>query len=300
MARVANQTRHMDEIFPCRDARNAVFDVCQTGCLLGFLRLLKGIAHGWEADAADVPSDDANSNLSEEKPQTPIHQERQDSYDEKTQWPDEEFYLKALMDHRIRREQSANAAYYIGTITTTYSPHVPASDVSISEEESKEEKALTMRGKRKRIQSDDDVSGGQNQELKTAPGLILHPSTQQTVDTSATHENSTLNNNNVHDRRKLEGPFTIDPTFIAPSSQQPADEDIRKKRSRHNDGNECEPRHGLESSGSHTSLSLHNLQTRKPLQKSPDLKMMAVNDATVEKERSRPLKHHAPRSLSEH
>ncbi|KAL6701632.1 hypothetical protein J3F84DRAFT_13480 [Trichoderma pleuroticola] len=56
-----------DEIYPCKDARDTVSDLCQTGCFLEFLQLLIGTYHGWEADAVeDSQLDSTTGNLSEE------------------------------------------------------------------------------------------------------------------------------------------------------------------------------------------------------------------------------------------
>ncbi|KAL6858416.1 hypothetical protein J3F83DRAFT_750728 [Trichoderma novae-zelandiae] len=40
---------HSDS-FPCKDARNKVFKASQTGTLTDFIKVLKGLAFGWEAD----------------------------------------------------------------------------------------------------------------------------------------------------------------------------------------------------------------------------------------------------------
>ncbi|KAL7894978.1 hypothetical protein HDV63DRAFT_383256 [Trichoderma sp. SZMC 28014] len=364
MARATDRTTYDHYgIFPCGDARDTVLDVCLNGSLLEFLRLLEGTIYGWEADeagaagAADEQSDDANYNVSEEKPQTPIDEETDSPCLEPTQMPSEEENLAALRENYSREEKSqtptdeetynpfstetqmpseeenlaafretysreeksqtptneerdnpystetqitlsdetylegikaiyrrryqvppdeeieiphfseidnpemayymaldteeymrdsrsmADSTYFLGTITATYSPSIPASDTSILEEENNEMEASAVRGKRKRNRSDDGVSGRVHYEFKSGPDLMpdfsMHKSKRFK---SAAHDNSTSDNNNVHKRRRLEGSSTPEPPLINPSPQRPADENMDKKRSR-DDCNDDEPRH---------------------------------------------------------
>ncbi|KAL7903765.1 hypothetical protein GGI35DRAFT_291985 [Trichoderma velutinum] len=135
IARVASQIIYMDENFPCKDTRNAVSEVCQTGCLLDFLRLLKGVTYGWEADAVEDAQLDNATNFnneihsSTEKPQTidkeiqdhynekanPHHYEIDSDYNDETQLIDDNFYYKLLQEE----QPSASATFYIGTYTYT-------------------------------------------------------------------------------------------------------------------------------------------------------------------------------------
>ncbi|KAL7931798.1 hypothetical protein V8C35DRAFT_308611 [Trichoderma chlorosporum] len=278
LTRAANQTIYQQNIFPCADARDTVFEVCRTGCLLDFLRLLNGTAHGWEADAADVQLDDATSNLSKEKPQAPIDMGIPGTYDEKilgsdddfeTQWPDDDYYFEETpIERQIREEQSASATYYIGTFTT-YSPHVPASDISVLEKENKEKMASTIRGNRKRNRSDDDDARGHNREPKsTAPSSIPQASIQEAIDRSATDDISTLDDNSdghVYKRRKLE----LEPTSISTSSQLPTDRGNKKRLIYHecNDHERGHKRQRLEGTAAytpfHTSSSTQQLLDEK-------------------------------------
>ncbi|KAL7783816.1 hypothetical protein V8C37DRAFT_413633 [Trichoderma ceciliae] len=174
ITKATNQTIYNEKIFPCKDAQDIVSQVCLTGCLLDFLLLLKGNAFGWEADVAeDLQLDSATSNLSEET-NSPINQAIQDPYSKEmpgpldpyyhdepgseTQCPDDDYNYKTPIERQIREGQSANATYYISTFThtrcttpisnsITYSPNVPASNISIIEKE-KEKKASTRNGKR--------------------------------------------------------------------------------------------------------------------------------------------------------
>lgn len=156
LARAANQTIYNDKMFPCRDARDRVFDVCQTGYLMNFLRLLKGNAFGWEADAAEDVQ--LGGNLSEETQaladQTQDPLEENNPHDE-TQWPDDDYCYETPIERQAREEQSANATYYIGTYTytqyTTPMPNstgMPESDISILEKETEEKEALPKYKKR--------------------------------------------------------------------------------------------------------------------------------------------------------
>jgi hypothetical protein len=123
LANAAYQTISNENVFPCQDARDTVHDVCLTGCLLDFLRLLKGNAFGWEADTAeDAQLGGVTSNFSEEtqtsadQPPDPCNKE---IYNNQTQWFDDDYYYETPMERQNREEQSANATYYIGTYTYT-------------------------------------------------------------------------------------------------------------------------------------------------------------------------------------
>lgn len=151
LTNAAYQTIYNKNVFPCQDARDTVSDVCLTGCLLDFLRLLKGNAFGWEADTAEADTaEDAQlggdtSNSSEEtqtsadQPLDPCNKEIYNSYDQ-TQWPDDDYYYETPMERQNREEQSANATYYISTYTYTQCTtaissgiNVLAADKSVSE-----------------------------------------------------------------------------------------------------------------------------------------------------------------------
>lgn len=174
IARVASQIIYMDENFLCKDARNAVSEVCQTGCLLGFLRLLKGITYGWEADVAEDAQLNSGTYLNDEiqssteKPQPmdderihgaidervdTYHYEIDSDYNGETQLVDDHFYYEALREKR----PSASATIYLGTYTftrdatptsngTTHNPNVSASDTSTPGNQNKE--VPTIQGKR--------------------------------------------------------------------------------------------------------------------------------------------------------
>ncbi|KAL7931851.1 hypothetical protein V8C35DRAFT_308734 [Trichoderma chlorosporum] len=206
LAKAATQTIYNDKIFPCEDARRTVFNVCQTGCLWDFLRLLNGNAFGWEADVAeDVQPDGAVSN-----PQ----QETQILGDE-TQYLDDDYYYEDPMEDQTRGEQSVNAAYYIGTYTSVLASGMPVLE--------KEDKEKGDREKRKRDQFDDDTSAS------SAP----YASNQQPTDGSATDNNSAIHAG--YKRRKPEKPFMLDPASVNSSSQLAADKGISKERSRSDD-----------------------------------------------------------------
>ncbi|UKZ79068.1 hypothetical protein TrVFT333_006819 [Trichoderma virens FT-333] len=297
-ARAANQTIYNDEIFPCTDARDTVADVCLTGCLLDFLRLLKGNAFGWEADAAeDIQLGGATSNPSEET-QSSVNQEIQDPYDDpgtETQVLGDNYYYTTPIERRIREEQSANATYYIGTYTytgcttpisngTTYNPDISASDISVSEMENSETKAPTRHGKRKRNRFD-DVSDARahRRELKSIThSSIPYTTIEQAIERSKTDDNTTLDDDGssyVYKRRKLESSFALKPTSINPASQVAAEKETFKKRSRYNDCDDYERRHKrqkLESSAAYTlpntSSSIQQLTDRKVAAKKSRLK----------------------------
>ncbi|KAL7939298.1 hypothetical protein V8C35DRAFT_326385 [Trichoderma chlorosporum] len=222
MAKAAHQTIY-SRIFPCEDAQDIVSQVCLTGSLLDFLRLLNGNAFVWEADAAEnVQLDGATSNLSEEA-QSPVNQKIQDPYDEPTQMPDDDFYLES-MERQIREEQSASATYYIGTYTYARCA-TPQSHATIFRQ--------ATRPKRDRF--DNDVPG----DLKS----ITHTSMEQTTDGSVTHQKSSLDNtgyDRVYKRRKLERPCALEPTSTNPSSELAANKGTIKKRSRDDD---CDDEH---------------------------------------------------------
>ncbi|KAL7786272.1 hypothetical protein V8C37DRAFT_392443 [Trichoderma ceciliae] len=259
MTKAGLQTIYNDEIFPCKDARDTVSKVCSTGCLLDFLQLLIGTAHGWEADAAeDSQSESATGNLNEEILDTDNNFE--------TQWPDDDYYYRTPIERQIREEESVKAAYYIGTFTT-YTPNMPASDIPVLEKENKEKIASIIRKNRKRSRSDDNNSEarGHNQELKnTAPSSIAQTSIQHAIDKSVGDDIPTLDSDNnyghVYKRRKLDSPPALEP--INPSSQLPAGKAICRKRSAYNDYDNYDHRHKrrkLESSGActpcHTSAA---------------------------------------------
>ncbi|KAL7908046.1 hypothetical protein GGI35DRAFT_453284 [Trichoderma velutinum] len=285
IARVASQIIYMDEDLPCKvdghlpckDARNAVSEVCQTGCLLGFLRLLKGAAYGFEADAIEDAQLDNATNLNDEiqnspeKPQTideemqdhyngrihgaldgkadPYHYEIDSDYNDETQLIDDNFYYDSL-----REEQpSASATFYIGTYmytrytpptsnNTTHSPNVSASDTSISENQPKKISIPTTQGKRKRAQYDEDVIDAQShrQGLKSiTSSSISDTSIQQAIDRSATDEKPPPDGgySRVSKRQKLESPSTLKPTPTSLSPQLTTDKGVSRKRSRYKNCN---------------------------------------------------------------
>lgn len=131
----AYETIYNENVFPCQDACDTVSDVCSTGCLLDFLRLLKGNAFGWEADAAeDAQLGGATSNFSEET-QTSADQLPdpcdKEIYNNQTQWPDDDYCYETPMERQNREEQSANATYYIGTYTYTRSTTAISSGINV-------------------------------------------------------------------------------------------------------------------------------------------------------------------------
>ncbi|KAL7929143.1 hypothetical protein V8C35DRAFT_316361 [Trichoderma chlorosporum] len=212
MAKAANQTIYKDDIFPCKDALIAVSEVCLSGCLTHFLRLLNGTAYGWEADAADVCLNNAAGNLSEEMQNSPIDQ----GADFESQLLDDSYY-ETPMERQMREEESANATYYIGTYTTHYSDNL-GSNVSVLE---KEEKAPAISKKRKRDQSNDENAP---QELKT-PSSILSTSIQQVTDDNCARD--------VHKRPRIASPLAPEPTSI--NTHPAAANGVMKRRSRHDD-----------------------------------------------------------------
>ncbi|KAL7895269.1 hypothetical protein HDV63DRAFT_391383 [Trichoderma sp. SZMC 28014] len=159
LARAANQTIYNEEIFPCKDARERVFDVCQTGYFINFVRLLKGNAFGWEADIAeDAQLNGATGNLGEETQAVADHiqdrLEENNPHDE-TQWPDDDYSYETPIERQTRLQHSANATYYIGTYTyarcttpPSNSTGTPESDISTLEKETKEKEALPEYKKR--------------------------------------------------------------------------------------------------------------------------------------------------------
>ncbi|KAL7928071.1 hypothetical protein V8C35DRAFT_319029 [Trichoderma chlorosporum] len=250
IARISSQIIYMDENFPCKDARNAVSEVCQTGCLLGFLRLLKGITYGWEADVAEDAQLNSGTDLNDEiqssteEPQ-PMDDERihggldgeADTYhyeidsdcNGETQLIDDFFYLDALREH----QPSTSATIYLGTYTyirdatptsngTTHNPNVSASDTSTSQNQN--QKIPTAQGKRKRGQYDEDV---------------VNASFQKAIDGSATVEKPLPNDGYrcVFKRQKLEIPSTLESTSTNLPPQLAAHNGISRKRSRHKNRN---------------------------------------------------------------
>lgn len=156
LASAAYQTIYNDKVFPCKDARDTVSDVCLTGCLWDFLRLLKGSAFCWEADAAeDAQLNGATSNISEETQTSadqlldPCNKKIYNAYDQ-TQWPDDDYCYETPMERQNREEQSANATYYIGTYTYTQCTTAISNsiDVLAGEKSVLERKALRTQGKR--------------------------------------------------------------------------------------------------------------------------------------------------------
>ncbi|KAL7904562.1 hypothetical protein GGI35DRAFT_462682 [Trichoderma velutinum] len=184
------QTRDKNDVFSCKDARDTVSKVCQTGCLLDFLRLLIGTAHGWEADAVeDSQLGSPTSNLSEETQAVAdqIQSSNNEEIHNETLWLGDGCY-EAPMDRQTRkklRRRSIN--YYLGTFahaqwTSSISDDTDGSvsDISVSERENKEKKAPHRHGKRKRDLSDDDVTDARTlrRRLMTiTPSLIIYPST---------------------------------------------------------------------------------------------------------------------------
>ncbi|PTB49518.1 hypothetical protein M431DRAFT_500289 [Trichoderma harzianum CBS 226.95] len=251
IAQITSQVIYIDENFPCKDARNTVSEVCQTGCLLDFLRLLKGITYGWEADVAEDAQLNSGTYLNDEiqsstEKSQPMDDERihgaldgkADTYhyeidsDSKgeTQLIDDFFYYKAL-----REEQpSTSATFYLGTYTftryttptsngTTHNPNVSASDTSTSENQNK--KIPTAQGKRKRGQYDEDV---------------IDASFQQAIDGSATVEKPLPNDGYycVSKRQKLKIPSPLESTSTNLPPQLVTHKGTSRKRSRHKNRND--------------------------------------------------------------
>ncbi|KKO97189.1 hypothetical protein THAR02_10706 [Trichoderma harzianum] len=257
MSKAANQTKY-DEIFPCNDAREIVSQVCLTGCLLDFLLLLNGNAFGWEADmAGDMHLDGDTESPVDQELYAPNDEELHCSLDPcghddpgtETQWLEDDFYNETPMERQMRKEDSANATYYIGTFTytrcatnssvgTTVGPINPTIDSLVSEK-----KTQRKHGKRKRDQLDDVADSDYHRERKSStPSSTSHAAIEQRIDTSATGENSTLDNNSVYKRRKLESPFILEPASINSSSQLAAGKGAVKKRSRYHDCNDHDHR----------------------------------------------------------
>ncbi|KAL7903852.1 hypothetical protein GGI35DRAFT_465032 [Trichoderma velutinum] len=199
-------------------------------------------------------------------------------YDE-TQWPDDDYYYETPMERRIREEQSANATYYIGTITyarcttpISNSTDVLTSDASISELENNEKKASTGHGKRKRTGIDrdfDDARGLRRELTSIASSSTTYASTQQAIDNSATDNKSALDDDDdgyghVNKRGKFENTSALESISIKPSSQLAADNGTYKKRPRSDDCDNHEDRHKhpkLESPGTYApSDTSSNLQ----------------------------------------
>lgn len=235
----AYQTIYNDKVFPCKDARDTVSDVCLTGCLWDFLRLLKGNAFGWEADAAeDAQLNGATSNISEETQTSadqlpdPCNKELYNAYDQ-TQWPDDDYFYETPIERQDREEQSANATYYIGTFTFTQCTTAVSNgiDVLAADKSVLERKAPSTHRKRKRNRCDDDASDARNHHRgisSIATSSIPHTSIENPTDRSATDDTSALDG--VYKRRKIE----------APSAQLGADEGTYKKRLRLDDDNDYE------------------------------------------------------------
>ncbi|KAL7928851.1 hypothetical protein V8C35DRAFT_316937 [Trichoderma chlorosporum] len=271
------QAIYKSEIFPCEDAQDTVLDICQTGCLLDFARLLKGTAFGWEADTAeDAQPDGATSSFNEEARANPV-------YDYKgTQWPDEDYiYYETPMERAAALEQSAKATCYIGTYTYTRcttpisgDPNIPTSELHIPEETPREKDGRFIHGKRKRDQSDDDdatdARGHRRERKSQTPSSI--------IDGSATDDNSTLDEDgHVDKRQKTESFFKS--TSNHSSCQVAAGKVASRKRSRYDDRDNNEPeykRARLEKPTAYTSP--HTLSsTQQPADKI----------ATVKKSRSK-------------
>ncbi|KAL7935424.1 hypothetical protein V8C35DRAFT_299434 [Trichoderma chlorosporum] len=266
LADAAYQTIYNDKVFPCKDACDTVSDVCLTGCLWDFLRLLKGNAFGWEADAAeDAQLNGATSNISEETQTSadqlpdPYNKKIYNVYDQ-TQWPDDDYYDETPMERQSREEQSAKATYYIGTYTYTQCTTAIQSnsiDVLAGEKSVLERKALKTQGKRKRDQCDNDASDarGHHREITSiAPSSIPHTSIEQPTDRSATDDNSALDG--VYKRRKVEDP----------SSQLAADNGTYKKRLRSNDYNDDEQRRKRQKPESPTACITSHVSSSTSLQ----------------------------------
>ncbi|KAK4071759.1 uncharacterized protein Triagg1_5997 [Trichoderma aggressivum f. europaeum] len=181
--------RAIDEEYTylCKNARDTVSDLCQTGCFLDFLRLLIGTSHGWEPDAAeDSQSNGTTGDLSEETQASA--DQLQDSSDEETHdeppWLGDDYY-EAAMDRRTREELWARSFggdmgtfAYAGCTSSSDDTDDPESDVSVSSRENKEEKATHGLGKRKRDISDDEVVTARSLRRKLmslTPGPIIYP-----------------------------------------------------------------------------------------------------------------------------
>lgn len=146
-----------EDTYLCKNARDTVSELCQTGCFLDFLRLLIGTSHGWEADAAeDSQLNSTTGNLSEETQASA--DQIQDSSDEETHeetlWPGDDYY-EAPMDRRTREELWARSFNgdmgkfaYARCTSSSEDTDDPESDMSVSERENKEKKAPHRQGKR--------------------------------------------------------------------------------------------------------------------------------------------------------
>ncbi|KAM6485333.1 hypothetical protein HDV62DRAFT_285602 [Trichoderma sp. SZMC 28011] len=170
-----------DETYLCKNARDRVSELCQTGCYIDFLRLLIGITHDWDESAAqDSQSDGDTGDLSEETQDSA--DQIQDSDDEethhKTPWLGDD-YFGAPMDLRTREEllvrilsQCMGVSAH-GPCTSPSTDTVgPESDVSVSERENEEEEVPHRQGKRKRDLSDDDVPTARSLRRKLMSGMI--------------------------------------------------------------------------------------------------------------------------------
>ncbi|KAL7929145.1 hypothetical protein V8C35DRAFT_316365 [Trichoderma chlorosporum] len=269
MSKTIYQTIYHNEIFPCKDAKDTVYRVGLTGCLLDFLLLLNGIAFGWEADmSGDVHSDSDTESLVDRGSLDPC---ANDEAGIETQWNEDDFYYETPMERQKAAEETWSAAYYMGTSTytrcttpppagPTFGPNDPAIDPLVSEKKTRGEQ-----GKRKRDHLDDDVSdtcGRHRKRRNIMPTSIPHATIEQATDRSATGENSTLGNDNVSKRRKLKSPPILEQTSINSSSQLAADKGAVKKRSRHHDCDDQEHRQKRQRT-SQTSSSIQQLTDEK-------------------------------------
>ncbi|KKO99272.1 hypothetical protein THAR02_08622 [Trichoderma harzianum] len=167
-----------DETDLCKNARDRVSELCQTGCYLDFLRLLIGISHGWDEDAAQYSQLDGDTgNLSEETQDSA--DQIQDSDDEETHhetpWLGDDYYeapegLQPGEDLIIRY---FSHIFGVSECMSASDDTVGAeSDASVSERENKENKVPHRQGKRKRNISDDDAPTARGLRQKLMSGIV--------------------------------------------------------------------------------------------------------------------------------
>ncbi|KAL7953616.1 hypothetical protein V8C34DRAFT_320760 [Trichoderma compactum] len=161
-----------EDTYLCKNARDTVSDLCQTGCFLDFLRVLIGTSHGWEADAAeDSKLHSTTGNLGEET-QASVEQ-IQDSSDEETQeetlWLGDDYY-EAPMNRRTREELWARSVnsdmgtfVYARCTSSSEGTDDPESDMS---RDLSDDEVVTARSLRRRL-------------MGITPGPITYPLTPQ-------------------------------------------------------------------------------------------------------------------------
>ncbi|QYS96904.1 hypothetical protein H0G86_004141 [Trichoderma simmonsii] len=180
MFTVAMRAIDEDETYLCKNARDRVSELCQTGCYIDFLRLLIGISHDWDESAAqDSQSDGDTGDLSEETQDSA--DQIQDSDDEETHhetpWLGDDYYEApeglAPGEDLVLRHFSRIFGVSLSECMSASDDDVgPESDVSVSERENKENKAPHRQRKRKRDLSDDDVPTARSLRRKLMSGKI--------------------------------------------------------------------------------------------------------------------------------